>query len=757
MISRMLFLFSLTIPLHPVVRAEDRVAIAGKYLSQERNDAIRATAVEYLKDCKKPECRQLLLAALHDSSWVVRYRAIQSLKHSDDLIGLFIELLKDPNDRVWLGAVNSLIKIGDPALDALKVAASDKDPFVREGAIVALSRIGIIVKEKGAVNETGYNPPIGLVSHGSEKKKISKELNTILMRAVHDEDVNVRRDATEAYERLDSPEALDSLLKNTEDPEPDIREAAFWSLRAYSDSRIISSAFQALRDPHSYVREAAAAYLLHDHLPASHTDGLRALLSENNSQIRCLAIGLINRLPNEGLDKRLINELRKHPADLYCMPRYGLVNNPKIINAVFDIANSSSDNKIVSQIAQLMGDRYFISYDPSLAPIFMKALKRSRHAPIRRMSAHVLLKILDDDDDGDTDAKKQVSLSSFYWDKDLVVRSYAASHGAKTHDIRVIATLKQLAKDPDESIRSRAIEDLAEFMPAAFDYLSSLLLQNSEILNADDISNILRALTSSKRNTEATAMIKSAMQSKNPHMIRGALGILYDMDKEAARLQFEKLVKDENIQIRLAAIEGIELKDSEIKKLLLEIIADERLPEEERDKALAKFKYFHEIEENSEIKDTLYSVLIRKNTTNTLQHKIIDALIYSNPEIIGDMIKDTDACELAANISSWDVANYLERHFPEFDINQIPRSCCTGIAKVLNKTTDPFTIEKLQEMGRDNDPAIRAAVATALGEISSSVTLPFLNKLTQDPDPDVREKANASAQKIESNLLRKAN
>ena len=32
---------------------------------------------------------------------------------------------------VWLGAVNRLIQIGEPAVYALSAAASDEDPFVR--------------------------------------------------------------------------------------------------------------------------------------------------------------------------------------------------------------------------------------------------------------------------------------------------------------------------------------------------------------------------------------------------------------------------------------------------------------------------------------------------------------------------------------------------------------------------------------------------------------------------------------------------
>jgi HEAT repeat protein len=163
----------LLLPFLSGASTKDRTAIARKYLTQEKNDAIRAAAIEYLKSCKQPECKKLLRAALHDASGVVRYRAIESLTPSADMIGLFIELLKDPDDRVWLcavnglikiytqpdpenpafwsGATNDLIKIRKPLLEALKLAATDKDPFVREGAIVALGEIADTDSDKDPI------------------------------------------------------------------------------------------------------------------------------------------------------------------------------------------------------------------------------------------------------------------------------------------------------------------------------------------------------------------------------------------------------------------------------------------------------------------------------------------------------------------------------------------------------------------------------------------------------------------------------
>jgi HEAT repeat protein len=342
----MLLSILILLPLMSSACNKDRTAIARKYLTQEKNDAIRASAIEYLKDCKKPECKELLFAALHDDSGGIRCLAMNSIEPSADRIGLFLELLKDPDDRVWLGAVHGLIKIGAPALEALKKAASDKDPFVREGAIVALGKIG---------GSAGWNPSRDIWFHPpcDKKEAINKESGDILLRALHDEDVNVRRDATETCACFDIPEAIDSLLKNAEDPELNIRVSAFRSLNGYSDSRIIASAFRALSDPQLRIRQATA-YLLRSQwsqwTPAR-TEKLCALLNNRNPQIRCFALNLAAGLPNEQLNPRLLNELRAHVADFSaCAETPATIRSSKIANILFDIANSSNDKAFVLKI-----------------------------------------------------------------------------------------------------------------------------------------------------------------------------------------------------------------------------------------------------------------------------------------------------------------------------------------------------------------------------------------------------------------------
>jgi HEAT repeat protein len=745
---------------------KDRTAIACKYLAEEKNDVIRATAIEYLKDCKKPECKKVLHDALHDASGGVRYRAIEFLEPSADRISTFIESLKDPDDRVWLGAVKGLIKIGTPALDALKKAASDKNPFVREGAIVALGKIG--GSEGWSPSRTGWFAP------GCEKKKIiNKDLEDILLRALRDEDVNVRRDATETCACFDSPAALNSLITNAEDPEPEVRAAAFWSLNGSSDPRIISAAFRALRNPHLQVRQSAVV-LLRSHWTSAHTKKLQALLNDPNLQARCLALNLAAGLPNEQLNQRLMNELRTHAADFAaCAEIPATTHSSKITTVLFDIANSSNDNAFVLNISKWLP----YPQDPAITSIYLSALNHSRHADIRRKAARALSESF-----GIKNTANSNILAPFYADRDPIVRFWAASFGAGIKDERAIPVLEQFANTPDEQTRRLAIAGLANLMPATFDYLSTLLLRNSKVLDANNISNILQALKSSTRKTDFYSLLLSATQSKNPDVVSPALTALYDIDEKGARFQFEGLIRNDGIPIRVAAIEGIQSDDLRIKKatygttsedwelnkFLLGIIADEKEPAEMRIRASGAFNYSLKIAESSKIKGALYSLLKKKSTPFELKRAIAIALISANHGILKDMLKDQDVCAVVAK-DAYELALYAESQnaaeneitpLPEINIERLPRNCRLSIAGHLSKTgkiTNPFAIEKLKEIGKSNDPALRAAVARALGEISSSVTLPFLNKLAQDPDHDVREKAQASIQMIEIQLRQKAN
>jgi HEAT repeat protein len=145
---------------------------------------------------------------------------------------------------------------------------------------------------------------------------------------------------------------------------------------------------------------------------------------------------------------------------------------------------------------------------------------------------------------------------------------------------------------------------------------------------------------------------------------------------------------------------------------------------------------------DKEIHTKLYSIMKRRGTDQEIKKGISEVLRDDAPYLLHIMAKDPDICGVALG------ENSMNELLPDLVSAQTPRVCRIAIAKNLGKTTDPYTIEELQKVAADKDPAIRAAIAGALGEISSTVALPCLKQLHKDADSNVRDKAKAAIASI---------
>ncbi|QAY68128.1 virulence factor [Paenibacillus protaetiae] len=111
---------------------------------KDDNMSIRRLAVVYLGDLRTPEAMPYLFEALKDSSAAVRRTAGDTLSDWGDpaATGPMIEALADPNKLVRWRAARFLYEAGDEsAVEALRVAAQDKEFEIRLQAQIALERI----------------------------------------------------------------------------------------------------------------------------------------------------------------------------------------------------------------------------------------------------------------------------------------------------------------------------------------------------------------------------------------------------------------------------------------------------------------------------------------------------------------------------------------------------------------------------------------------------------------------------------------
>jgi HEAT repeat protein len=725
-----------------LVQAQDATAIALKYLRQEKNDAIRANAVNYLPSCNESECRKVLIDSFQDPYWLVRYRAINIVTPTTELISLYISALNDPDDMVWNAAIQTLIKIGEPAIDAIKKAVSDKNPFVRQGAIIVLAQFSRNPDELG-------NQCI------TTRRIIKREYRDIFLRALSDKNVNIRRAATESSSCFDAPELLDSLLKNIKDQDSGVRSSALEALKKYSGPKVTSAALSASADP---AVMASADFRICKILSKADPIILAGCLREQilSGQDHVLEI---DRIPNNELDESIINELKKHPTDLVAYTEKIPIDNIRIINLLFELAEACVDKEFIVRVAEVL--RW--NYPASAIPMYFNALKNSRHPDIRRMVAETLrFQLLNHHEN------KEIwkYLSRFIDERDPMVRFYVVSAGAIERDERTIPILKELAYDPDQTIRSQAISDLGLFLPGSFEFLSTMILRDLQRLTPEDVGDICASLcffTRSGKSVDAIPVLLFAMKSGNPEVVLQVLNVLHRLDPKLAHVKLEELFKLNDRRIKNDAIDIVRYWGLESMEILLGILANEEETLEIREKALVNFSFFPDKSENTaEIADALYAILKKESTAEILKQGIIQILYnisplrilyYSSPEMKQKMMNDPDVCRDVVALYGYNYkADEQPRFIPEFERDETPRNCRVEIAKSLQKTTDPVTIEKLLQLTTDKDPALRAAIAATLGEISSSVTLSALEKLLQDPDPDVREKAKAAIANIQNHL-----
>ncbi|HUW12272.1 MAG TPA: HEAT repeat domain-containing protein [Anaerolineae bacterium] len=132
---------------------------------------------------------------------------------------------------VRLSAIDALVKMGTPAVEALIEALRDWDSAIRSAAALSLGQIG---------DPLGVEPLISVLS---------------------DKESRVRRTAVEALGAIGDTRAVEALIKALRDSNPSVRFAAAGALGQIGDSRAVTPLVGALRDSSEGVDQAAATAL----------------------------------------------------------------------------------------------------------------------------------------------------------------------------------------------------------------------------------------------------------------------------------------------------------------------------------------------------------------------------------------------------------------------------------------------------------------------------------------------------------------
>jgi len=161
------------VPVKPV--SEEMIRVLGADL-QSKDVEVRVAAAESLGKIPDPSSTKLLIGALADSQWRVRWTVVRMLADLDDAAGIspLIGMLKDPDSLVRQTAAEALGIIGDTsALQPLLELTKDEESLVRKAAVDALGHLG----------NTDTLPPL---------KHLARD----------DDDDNIRRAAKDAIDKL---------------------------------------------------------------------------------------------------------------------------------------------------------------------------------------------------------------------------------------------------------------------------------------------------------------------------------------------------------------------------------------------------------------------------------------------------------------------------------------------------------------------------------------------------------------------------
>jgi len=231
-----------------------------------------------------------LVKALDDDNASIRQGAAMSLGKLGDAraIGPLIRLLVDE----WLvrvKAIAALVTIGEPAVKPLLKALENDHSLIRAGAVESLGEIGdsraieplvkaladenLAVRSSaaGVLESSGWQPSNSVEEAHYLLAKINWE-NLValgkpavapLIKALEDEDRNVRYETARALGELKDKGAVEPLIKAlTEDESRHTREEAARSLGKLSDARAIEPLIKALGDKEWLVSHDVAKALV---------------------------------------------------------------------------------------------------------------------------------------------------------------------------------------------------------------------------------------------------------------------------------------------------------------------------------------------------------------------------------------------------------------------------------------------------------------------------------------------------------------
>lgn len=453
--------------------------------------ALRAGRTEVFSDEEEafsgfkndPDALQTILKALRDARVNTRRLATEMLAKMENPLAIpgLVERLSDEDAGVRAAAIRALSDLkARSAFGKIVLGLDDPSDEVREATLASLPRLGVdsspelirvlerLLKERNL--RICAQAAVVLIHLGAEKKA-----RLVLVRLMKDEDVNHRRLALEAYERIlsnaDDLRKVDEglVLKALNDPSPVVRRGAVRVATRLLNEVGPTSLVKCLFDEDSGVRRLAAEALkqtwtetrsmvlrllaeerdgkvlssLLDSIPpgdAETFDILQSYIRWEVTQIRYLR-SLLSVLPAAGRISVLLRETLQHRETLgegRLIKAVGLFGNPRAMELVRKGLNAGSSERAAAlEALEMLGDK----------EITLEVLPILDRAGVFQ-------------EDGIQPIHLSDALSALLTDEDGWLRALAARVVAEIGLRDFIPALKKLRRDPLPLVREAARDAL---------------------------------------------------------------------------------------------------------------------------------------------------------------------------------------------------------------------------------------------------------------------------------------------------------
>jgi HEAT repeat protein len=445
------------------------------------DDEVRAKAAASLGKLGDHRAVTYLLDhLLTDPAPFVRARIAGALGQFNDteVIDTLVRALGDPAWWVRMRSVEALEPIGAVSEGPLMLALDDTDPEIRIRAAVALERLGV------------PNRIIGQIESGTASGEAMEILTKfglagareLLAEQLAHSSPFVRATIISAIQQAGRRDLSNELIHSSlEDPDPEIRAAAFDALRNLGVKDAVPTALDGLGDENNRVR-TSAMQLIGELGEAEVANMIRPRTADYEPMVRAAAARALGQIQARDAQPELARLLRDPAPEVRAAAADGVADGggswavPELLKLLVD-ADPAARRSAAYALGRVGGPailpaltRAFQNGSPDLREVIAEAVARidgdalpdlldmlmeSRDREARLSTVRILARIR---------SPKAAQLLEVMWrDPDPEVRTLVAEALGQQPGEQSVRLLREGLTDANEGVRACAVESLAQF------------------------------------------------------------------------------------------------------------------------------------------------------------------------------------------------------------------------------------------------------------------------------------------------------